>query len=423
MSHELRTPLNSSLILAKLLATNKDGNLDGRAGEVRDDDLRRGQRPARPHQRHPRPLEDRGGQARRPARRARSRRASSRTLREALSSRSRARRSSRSTSRIDDTRAAGDRDGHPAPPADPEEPALERAQVHRVRRGLARRARGRRRCRRSSVTRHGHRHRAGAARGRLRGVPPGRRARPTAGSAAPGSASRSRASLARLLGGDLRVESELGRGQHLHAHAPARLRRAPRRRALADRPSASRARRRRARAAAPRRAPASVADDRERSTPSRRTGPRRRGRPRLRGDPARPRARARLPVPGRHHGRRGRRARARAAPERHLARHEAPGPLRASRCSIGSSATRSRGTSRCTSSPSPTTRRRRSSMGAAGYVLKPVAARRARSRRSGKLEDQFSRRVRRVLIVEDDARQRESIAQPARRGRRRDRRA
>ena len=27
MSHELRTPLNSSLILAKLLADNKDGNL------------------------------------------------------------------------------------------------------------------------------------------------------------------------------------------------------------------------------------------------------------------------------------------------------------------------------------------------------------------------------------------------------------
>ncbi len=34
MSHELRTPLNSSLILAKLLADNKDGTLTG-AGEVR----------------------------------------------------------------------------------------------------------------------------------------------------------------------------------------------------------------------------------------------------------------------------------------------------------------------------------------------------------------------------------------------------
>ena len=40
MSHELRTPLNSSLILAKLLADNKDGNLTDRAGQVRADDLR-----------------------------------------------------------------------------------------------------------------------------------------------------------------------------------------------------------------------------------------------------------------------------------------------------------------------------------------------------------------------------------------------
>ena len=32
MSHELRTPLNSSLILAKLLADNRDGNLTDRAG-------------------------------------------------------------------------------------------------------------------------------------------------------------------------------------------------------------------------------------------------------------------------------------------------------------------------------------------------------------------------------------------------------
>ena len=29
MSHELRTPLNSLLILAKLLADNKEGNLSG----------------------------------------------------------------------------------------------------------------------------------------------------------------------------------------------------------------------------------------------------------------------------------------------------------------------------------------------------------------------------------------------------------
>ena len=57
MSHELRTPLNSSLILAKLLADNKAGNLTGGAGEVRADHLLRRQRSARAHQRHPRPVE------------------------------------------------------------------------------------------------------------------------------------------------------------------------------------------------------------------------------------------------------------------------------------------------------------------------------------------------------------------------------
>ena len=46
MSHELRTPLNSSLILAKLLADEQGREPDDRAGEVRDDDLRRRQRSA-----------------------------------------------------------------------------------------------------------------------------------------------------------------------------------------------------------------------------------------------------------------------------------------------------------------------------------------------------------------------------------------
>ncbi len=49
------------------------------------------------------------------------------------------------------------------------------------------------------------------------------------------------------------------------------------------------------------------------------------------------------------------------------------------------------------------------SMGATGYVLKPVQ-REAIVAAFRKLEDQFSRRVRRVLVVEDDARQRESVA-------------
>ena len=47
MSHELRTPLNSSLILAKLLADNKDGNLTAEQVQVRADHLLGRQRSAR----------------------------------------------------------------------------------------------------------------------------------------------------------------------------------------------------------------------------------------------------------------------------------------------------------------------------------------------------------------------------------------
>ena len=81
MSHELRTPLNSLLILAKLLADNSERQPDREADRVRADDLHRRQRPARPDQRHPRPLEGRGREdgrrrrRRRPARGARLRRA------------------------------------------------------------------------------------------------------------------------------------------------------------------------------------------------------------------------------------------------------------------------------------------------------------------------------------------------------------
>jgi signal transduction histidine kinase len=60
MSHELRTPLNSSLILAKLLADNKDGTLTEGTGEVRPCDPVVQQRPAGADQRHPRPVAHRG---------------------------------------------------------------------------------------------------------------------------------------------------------------------------------------------------------------------------------------------------------------------------------------------------------------------------------------------------------------------------
>ena len=59
MSHELRTPLNSILILGQQLAENADSNLTPAPGRVREDDPRRRHRPAEPHQRHSRPVEDR----------------------------------------------------------------------------------------------------------------------------------------------------------------------------------------------------------------------------------------------------------------------------------------------------------------------------------------------------------------------------
>ena len=62
MSHELRTPLNSLLILSQAAGRQPVRQPRRRAGRVRAHDPRRRHRPARPHLRHPRPVQGRGGQ-------------------------------------------------------------------------------------------------------------------------------------------------------------------------------------------------------------------------------------------------------------------------------------------------------------------------------------------------------------------------
>ena len=188
MSHELRTPLNSLLILAKLLARQPRRQPHREADRVRRHDPRRGHRPARADQRHPRPLEGRGredgGQPR-----GRADGASCASSRSGRSGRSPSRRgsSSRSSSRTT------------CPPAiDTDEQRLQQVlknllsnafkftdegrvtlvdRARAERRSATRRPRSSARRRRDRVRgrRHRHRHRHGQAAADLRGVPAGRR--------------------------------------------------------------------------------------------------------------------------------------------------------------------------------------------------------------------------------------------------------
>ena len=63
MSHELRTPLNAIILYSELLQeTGRGRRREQRVDRRSSEDPVRGQAPARAHQRHPRPVEDRGRQ-------------------------------------------------------------------------------------------------------------------------------------------------------------------------------------------------------------------------------------------------------------------------------------------------------------------------------------------------------------------------
>ena len=147
---------------------------DRAAGRVRQHDPRRRQRPAVADQRHPRPLQGRGGQdgdppgAARPGRGAGVRRAR-------RSGRWPRRRGWASTIELERGPAAHDHHRRAAAPAGAQEPALERVQVHRARgRDAADRPGGRRRADRVLGGRHRDRDPAGQAADHLRGLPAGR---------------------------------------------------------------------------------------------------------------------------------------------------------------------------------------------------------------------------------------------------------